>query len=223
MDNNLVDNTTDVENDVLSLAEKEQTTEMDRMMNEESSNRSNGFFAFIGEMLKVSLIALAIILPVRYFLIKPFYVNGASMTPTYYDGEYLIVDEISYRFNLPQRGDVVVFKYPKDPKQYFIKRVIGLPLDRVVIQNGEVDIFSGETQEKIVLNEKYLAPRTTTAGSVDVTLKEDEYFVLGDNRNASLDSRRFGTLSIEEIVGKTWIRGWPLDRVGIIGHYNFDD
>ena len=178
---------------------------------------------FFWEIIKIVVLALLIVIPIRYFVFQPFVIKGSSMEPNFHQGDYLIVDEISYRFNLPQRGDVVVFKYPKDPKQYFIKRVIGLPLDRVVIQNGEVDIFSGETQEKIVLNEKYLAPRTTTAGSVDVTLKEDEYFVLGDNRNASLDSRRFGTLSIEEIVGKTWIRGWPLDRVGIIGHYNFDD
>jgi signal peptidase I len=222
MKDKLIDNIKEVSSEIVSNEDGGGVGEIDKLMNQASPNKSGGFLAFVGEMFKVTLIALAIILPVRYFLIKPFYVNGASMVPTYIDGEYLIVDEISYRFNLPVRGDVIVFKYPEDPKQFFIKRVIGLPGDRVVIKDGEVILYAGAAEEKLVLDEEYLTPNTHTAGNVDSTLGEDEYFVLGDNRNASLDSRRFGTLSKQEIVGKTWLRGWPLDRIGIVDHYNFD-
>ena len=83
--------------------------------------------SYILELVHVVVISLAIIIPIRYFLIQPFYVKGASMEPSFYDHEYLIIDEISYRFREPQRGDVVVFKYPNDPSQYFIKRIIGMP------------------------------------------------------------------------------------------------
>src|SRR3989339_2218313 len=94
------------------------------------------FFGFVGELLHVVVISLAIILPIRYFLIQPFYVKGASMEPNFYDHEYLIIDEISYRFHEPQRGDIVVFRYPFDTRQYFIKRVIGLPLETISLNNG---------------------------------------------------------------------------------------
>ena len=94
------------------------------------------FFIFVFEVVKVVVISLAIIIPVRYFLIQPFYVKGASMEPSFYDHEYLIVDEMSYRFRLPERGEIVVFKYPLDPSQYFIKRVIGLPGEKVEISSS---------------------------------------------------------------------------------------
>ncbi|MFA6594093.1 MAG: signal peptidase I [Candidatus Buchananbacteria bacterium] len=165
---------------------------------------------FIWEMVRVAIISLVIILPVRYFLIQPFYVKGASMEPNFYDHEYLIIDEISYRFNEPQRGDIVVFKYPKDTKQYFIKRVVGLPGDKVKIQDNAVYI-NGEK-----LGETYLLAGTETVlpvrGYGEVTLAEDEYFLLGDNRGQSLDSRIFGSVKKDLIVGRTWIRGWPFSR-----------
>lgn len=175
----------------------------------------------IGEMIKVALISLAIILPVRYFLIKPFYVNGASMEPNYYDHEYLIIDEISYRFNAPMRGDVVVFRYPGDPKQYFIKRVIGLPGEQIVLKDNKITIYNSTHQDGIKVDEPYLASDEVTAGELDKTLGVDEYFVFGDNRHASLDSRRFGPIHKSAIVGRTWLRGWPLDRVGVLIHHDF--
>lgn len=168
---------------------------------------------FFWEMVRVAIISLAIILPVRYFLIQPFYVKGASMEPNFYDHEYLIIDEISYRFNEPQRGDIVVFKYPKDPKQYFIKRVIGKPGEKVKIQDNGVYINGTR------LNETYLPETTETVlplrGYGEVTLGSDEYFLLGDNRGQSLDSRIFGPVKREFIVGRTWIRGWPFNRVTV--------
>lgn len=177
---------------------------------------------FVGEMIKVGLLALVIILPVRYFLIKPFYVNGVSMEPSYYNHEYLIIDEISYRFNSPRRGEVVVFHYPGDESQYFIKRVVGLPGERVVVAEGRVTIYNQANPPGLGLDEPYLLVGTQTLGQADVSLGPDDFFVLGDNRAASLDSRRFGAVKRSEIVGRTWLRGWPLDRVGVLQEYKFD-
>ena len=203
------------------MENKEQVPEIEKMMQEDPKNQEGGIFAFIGELIKIALISLAIIVPVRYFLIKPFYVNGASMEPSFYNHEYLIVDEISYRFSSPQRGDVVVFKYPRDLSQFFIKRIIGLPGERVVVSNGEVYIYNSKNTEGVALDEKYIPAYIKTFGDIDLVLKKQEYFVLGDNRTASLDSRRFGALSKDFIIGKAWIRGWPLDRIEILSHYSF--
>ena len=181
-----------------------------------------GLGAFILEMVKVALIALVVILPVRYFLIKPFYVNGASMEPNYFDHEYLIIDEISYRLNDPARGEVVVFHYPPDPKEYFIKRIIGLPTERVVVKDGQVTVFNGANLQGIVLEEPYLEEGLQTVGQADITLGADEFFVLGDNRSASLDSRRFGPIKRQNIVGRTWLRGWPIDRAGVLTQHQFN-
>lgn len=168
------------------------------------------------EIFKVIVISLAIILPVRYYLIKPFYVKGASMEPNYHDKEYLIINEISYRFEEPARGDAVVFKYPEDTTQYFIKRVIGLPGERIQIKDGDIIIFNDLYTDGIELIEPYLPAGLQTHGTVDITLGETEYFLMGDNRTASLDSRIFGPVDRDYIVGKTFLRGWPLNKVGLL-------
>ena len=174
------------------------------------------FFGFIAEISKIILISLAIILPIRYFLVQPFYVKGESMEPSFYNNDYLIINEIGYRFNDPLRGDVVIFKYPKDPKEYFIKRVIGIPGDRVVIKDNKVIIYPQNSEEAIQLKEDYLDPNEVTTKNIDVRLKAEEYFVMGDNRSHSLDSRVFGTVSDDLIIGKVWFRGWPFSRWGVI-------
>src|SRR3989337_2587689 len=102
--------------------------------------------SFAWELFKVVLISIAVIIPIRYFLIQPFYVKGASMEPSFRDHQYLIIDELSYRLDPPQRGDVVVFRYPNDPRQYFIKRVIGLPGERIKIKDNTVYIFNEKYQ-----------------------------------------------------------------------------
>jgi len=171
---------------------------------------------FVFELFKVILISLAIIIPVRYFLIQPFYVKGASMEPNYYDHEYLIINEISYRFNDPERGDVVVFKYPRDTKQFFIKRVIGLPGETIEIKSGQVYIYNDEYPTGVQLDEDlYLEDNIRTSGEKVVLLRNEEYYVLGDNRSSSLDSRNFGPLPRNMVVGKVLLRGWPFDRVGL--------
>ncbi|MDX9893417.1 MAG: signal peptidase I [Patescibacteria group bacterium] len=171
---------------------------------------------FAWEIFKVVVISLAIIIPVRYYLIKPFYVKGASMEPNFYDHEYLIIDELSYHLGDPQRGDIVVFKYPLDTTQYFIKRVIGLPGEIVQISEGRVTIINQQYPNGQDLFEAYLPQATKTLGDFEVTLAENEYYLLGDNRLASLDSRAFGPVERRYIIGKTLFRGWPLDRLGLV-------
>lgn len=170
---------------------------------------------FTVETVKVVVVSLAIILPVRYFLIQPFYVKGASMEPTFYDHEYLIIDEISYRFNQPQRGDIVVFRYKKDPGQYFIKRIIGLPGEKVEIKDSQIFIYNEKNSLGRLIDESvYLEASVKTTPDSTTIIGEDEFFVLGDNREYSLDSRRFGIVKKSAIIGKTWFRGWPFDRIG---------
>ncbi len=167
------------------------------------------------ELLKVIVISLIIILPIRYFIIQPFYVKGASMEPTFHDHEYLIIDEISYRFHKPQRGEVIVFRYPQNPQEYFIKRVIGLPGETIEMIDGEIFVFNSENPSGFKIDEgTYLSESVKTYGLVDeaVVLSEDEYFVLGDNRYASKDSRTFGPLNGSFITGKVLLRGWPFSR-----------
>jgi signal peptidase I len=175
------------------------------------------FFLFIWEFAKVAAISLAIIIPVRYFLIQPFYVKGASMEPNFHDKEYLIINEIGYRFDQPKRGEVVVFRYPKDPQEYFIKRIIGLPEESIMIKDGQVTVYNSEHQDGFVLNEEYLGKGTPTVASSEekIVLGANEYFVMGDNRTASLDSRVFGPLDRSFIIGRVWWRGWPLSRMAV--------
>lgn len=166
------------------------------------------------EIIKIGLIALAIVWPIRLFIICPFYVKGASMEPNFYDKEYLIIDEISYRFKQPERGEVIVFRYPEDPKEYFIKRIIGLPGETIKMDKGSIYLQDKSTNEWTKIVENYL-PATDQTFSFDsdqVTLGADDYFVLGDNRENSRDSRYFGPLNRRYLTGRVLWRGWPLHR-----------
>lgn len=173
-------------------------------------------FIFLWEIIKVVVISLIIILPIRYFIIQPFYVKGASMEPNFYDHEYLIINEISYRFSKPKRGEVVVLKFPLNPKEYFIKRIIGLPNEKIEIKNGQVAVYKNHESEGVVLKEDYLSAWQQTNGSLTILLEENEYYLMGDNRQASLDSRTFGAISKDDIIGKVLFRGWPLNRIGLL-------
>lgn len=170
--------------------------------------------SFFWELIKVIIIAVIIIVPIRFFLIQPFFVRGASMEPNFHDGEYLIIDEISYRFREPARGEVIVFRFPNNPAQFFIKRIIGLPGDTVTVENGRVTIQNKDYQQGAVVDESnYLSSGVRTSGQVATQLGVDEYFVLGDNRVASSDSRSWGVLPRDEIVGRAWLRAFPFDRL----------
>ena len=175
------------------------------------------YASFAWEIVKIAVIAFVIVAPIRYFLFQPFIVSGASMAPNFATGDYLIVDEISYRFSTPQRGDVVVFDagfIPGYSGQRFIKRIIGLPGETVTITNGKVEIIrNGKT---LVLDEKYLPAGLNTLGNVNIALKTDEYFVLGDNRQYSYDSRFWGVVQKKYIVGKAALRILPITSLSEI-------
>lgn len=172
--------------------------------------KEKGFFR---EMVEFAVIALLIVVPFRIFIAQPYIVNGASMDPTFETGDYLIVDQLTYRFSTPERGSVLIFKYPKDPSWYFIKRVIGLPLETVEIKDGDITIKNSSHPEGFVLNEPYVKFAKIENGTF--TLKADEYFAVGDNRLGSADSRMWGPVPSYDIVGRPVIQLFPLKKIGI--------
>lgn len=180
-------------------------------MPEEYREKKENFFT---ELLKFILIAAAIVFPIRLFVAQPFIVSGASMEPTFDNGQYLIVDELSYRFGGPERGDVVIFRYPKNPREFFIKRVIGLPGETVSIEGGTV-LVKHTDGTATVLDEPYVISRGN-GGNKEYPLGEDEFFVMGDNRPESSDSRTWGVLPRQNIVGRAFVRLLPLEMLGFL-------
>ena len=165
------------------------------------------------DTIKFALLAVLIVVPIRMFLFQPFIVSGESMHPTFEDGNYLIVDEISYRFHAPNRGDVVIFRYPNDPKRLFIKRIIGLPGETVVFKDKSVYIKNNDHPEGIKLDEPYLSQATLPGGLSSVEVTPEHYFVMGDNRGFSSDSRSWGLLPKENLIGNAAIRLLPLSNI----------
>src|SRR3989344_3164000 len=167
-------------------------------------------------LLLYTVVALGLALFIRFFIAAPYVVSGASMDPTFHDWHYLIIDRISYEFEEPQRGDVIVFDLPDNPAKSLIKRVIGLPGETIILKGDSVTIQNTE-QQRFTLDEPYLDP-ANLSGSNDmrITLDPDQYFVLGDNRHVSADSRIWGALSREYIVGRAFLRLYPFDRVDIL-------
>ena len=185
--------------------------------NQEIKPEEKGFkkyLSFVWELVKIALIAFIIVAPVRYFLFQPFIVDGESMHPSFESGDYLIVDEISYRFSDPQRGDVVVFNFPKQLSERFIKRVIGVPGDTVDVTGGKVEII--KDNKTVTLDEKYLPKDLKTIGEIKMTLGKDEFFVMGDNRDYSYDSRAWGVVPRKDIIGKAFLRLFPITQIGEI-------
>ena len=177
---------------------------------------------FISEIIRFSLIALLIVLPIRLFIAQPFIVSGASMETTFSTGQYIIVDQLTYHFEEPKRGDVIIFRYPKDPSKFFIKRVIGLPGDTVNIEGRTVHISNTQHPDGITLSESYILNMKPSA-TLTETLGTDEYFVMGDNRDASSDSRSWGVLQRDKIVGRAFLRLFPLTEVDVLpGMHSID-
>lgn len=180
---------------------------------------------FLGDALKEILLfvflAVVIVVPVRLFIAQPFVVDGESMFPTFTNGDYLIVDELTYRFNEPERGDVVVFKYPGDPKVFYIKRIIGLPGEIVSIDRGQVTVTKVDGTQ-MVLPEPYVMTEDATY-NVDTALGTDQYFVMGDNRPKSSDSRVWGALPKDHIMGRAFIRLLPPSNIGLMpGDFTYE-
>lgn len=174
----------------------------------------------IYEIFKFILIVALIVVPIRFFVAQPFIVQGSSMSPTFENGNYLIIDEISYKMRPPKRGEAIVFKYPLDSSKFFIKRIVGLPGENIRIENNKIFIKSGEGAEK-ELEENYAGRRETTMAREknQWLLNDSEYFVLGDNRANSSDSRYFGLLDKKFITGRAWLRLWPLNEIDYLPGY----
>jgi signal peptidase I len=176
---------------------------------------SKEVLTFLLDSLKILLIALAIVIPVRMLLFQPFMVKGSSMEPNYHSSDYLIIDELSYRLRDPQRGEVVVFQYPLNTSVRYIKRIIGLPGETIEIKNGEVFISRAAGESKKIDETLYLSAKVqeewknTNYGPL--TLKSDEYFVMGDNRKYSSDSRAWGVLPTKDITGRVLLRISPYE------------
>ncbi|MBX4215870.1 signal peptidase I [Candidatus Parcubacteria bacterium] len=167
---------------------------------------------WLRETIELVLLALLVVGPIRLFVVNPFIVSGSSMVPTFHNGEYLVVDQLSYRFENPHRGDVIIFRYPKDPSKFFIKRVIGLPGETVLLKQGAVTILR-EGKDPMPLDESYIRNRSNDSGTYK--LGPTEYFVMGDNRISSSDSRVWGNLDHDYIVGRALLRLFPVTEASV--------
>lgn len=191
-----------------------------------------GIGALLLEMVKVFLLAVVIIIPVRVFLFQPFFVQGSSMEPNFEDGQYLVISEFGYKetdinvfdqFHIPMkpfkeisRQDIAVFRYPKNPEQFFIKRVIGLPGEEVEIRKGKIVIYNAIHQEGFILDESaYLESSVITQDAPRTQVGKDEYFMMGDNRMYSYDSRSIGPIKKDRIIGRVLLRAWPVNRFSL--------
>ncbi|MEY4440488.1 MAG: hypothetical protein RLY49_114 [Candidatus Parcubacteria bacterium] len=172
------------------------------------------FFKTTREYIVLIATSLLAVFFVRTFVAQPFVVNGSSMEPTFHTNEYLIVDQLSYELGEPQRGDVVIFRYPLSPSRFFIKRVIGLPGETVRITGTKVEVKKVGEKDFITLDEPFVEFKKES--KLEMILKNDEYFVMGDNRSVSLDSRSWGPLNKSFIVGKAFVRLFPPSKIDFL-------
>lgn len=166
------------------------------------------------EIARFGLMVLVIVIPFRIFIAQPFIVSGTSMVPTFLDGEYLIINEISYRLDEPEREDVVVFRYPNDQKKFFIKRIIGLPNEIIEIKGATITIKNAENPNGFVLDQSFI--KNNSENNIRYELKDNEYFMMGDNRPASSDSRYWGAVEKKLIIGKVFLRLFPINKIAIL-------
>ncbi len=192
----------------------EHSHSKDRKLSEDGGDKKakGGFWS---EIIKFTLIAVVIVVPIRVFIAQPFIVSGASMDPTFKNGEYLIVDQLSYRLEQPKRESVIIFRYPKKPSTFFIKRVIGLPGEKIEIEKGVVKVINEENPKGFILTDDYVDPNNKKYDDFEIDLGSEEYFVMGDNRLGSLDSRAWGPVKEDLIIGRPIIRVLPFDKASI--------
>lgn len=174
-------------------------------------------YAILLDTVQTLLIVFAVFLVIYIFLFRPFQVSGNSMHPTFLDKQYILTNIITLKLAPPKQGDVIVFKAPNDPEKDYIKRVIGIPEDQIMIKNGNVYVNG-----KFLDQSKYLKPTVKTYGGsflkedVGVVVPAESYFVMGDNRYGSSDSREWGFVPLKSIIGKSFFAYWPLDKMEII-------
>lgn len=174
---------------------------------------NNKTIDFIKELITFAAISIVIVVPIRLFVAQPFIVSGDSMYPTFKTGQYLIVDQISYKFNKPERGDIVIFRFPENTSKFFIKRVIALPGDAITIEGTDVYLLKNGEEERELLDEPYVD--LNRESYVTIKLSDTEYFVMGDNRLASLDSRSWGPLDEEFLIGRALFRLLPVKDLSV--------
>ncbi len=175
------------------------------------------FIASLWEVLEIVIIAVTAVFLIRTFLLQPFLVSGASMEPNFSNGDYLFVDRLTYRIREPERGETIVFRYPQQPSTFFIKRVIGLPGERITIKGSEIRIVKdAEDSQGFILDEKYIPSLPRGYGTLDKQLGKNEYFVMGDNRSFSFDSRNWGAVPSDNIIGVVRLRLFPFSAFGAV-------
>lgn len=179
-----------------------------------TENYSKGRLRQVFENVLYIGLAIALALLIQKFIGKPFIVNGVSMSPTMQTNEYIIIDQLTYKFTEIERGDVVVFRAPPEPDKYYIKRIIGLPGEIVKIDNGEVTIINEESPDGLKLTEDYV--KYTKDTNLLYEISDDHYFVMGDNRAESFDSKDWGLLPKKEIRGRAWLRLFPLNKINYL-------
>ena len=172
--------------------------------------------SFVVELLQVVVFAISIFLFIYLLILQPHKIKGASMEPNFHDGEYLLTDKVSYRFGEPGRGDVIVFKAPPTYKDEFIKRVIGLPGDEVMVSNSKVYVNGNELTEPYLPSGTVNAAGRYTPEGQSIRVPEGTYFVMGDNREHSLDSRNIGAIEKQYITGRAWFIYWPVSKAGTV-------
>lgn len=163
-----------------------------------------------------TLLVLSIVVPIRMFVAKPFIVSGTSMYPTFDSWHYLIVDQLSYHFHAPERGDVITFRFPQNDSLFLIKRIIGLPNETILLNGTTTEIINKAHPDGMILNEKYVKPENAMGASMRIHLGNNEYFVMGDNRKVSADSRYWGPLERSRIIGRAYLRLFPFTKIGIL-------
>lgn len=171
---------------------------------------------FFLDTIETVVIALAIFVVIYLFLVQPHQIKGNSMYPNFYDGEYILTDKISYRFSSPRRGDVIVFKAPKNHELDYIKRIVGLPGETVMVKSGKVYINNQLLSEIYLSSEVFTNNGTFLHEGQNYTIPSGEYLALGDNRPHSSDSREWGTIKSDEIIGRAWFRYWPFNRISFV-------
>lgn len=179
--------------------------------------------SFFFDILQTVVFAISIFLFIYLLLFQPHKIKGESMQPNYPNGEFLLTDKVTYRFHPPQRGDVIVFKAPVNEEDDYIKRIIGLPGETVSIRNGYVYINGKMLKENYLPNGLYTTGGPFLPNDKEIVVPSDHFFVLGDNRSYSSDSRVWGFVPKQNIIGRAWFIYWPLQNAGITPKvkYNF--
>lgn len=177
--------------------------------------------AFFLDLIETIVIALSVFVIIYLFLFQPHQVRGSSMYPNFYDGEYLLTDKVSYRMHNPKRGDVIVFRAPRNEEYDYIKRIVGMPGERIRIEGNKIYINNNLLEEPYIPVDYYTYAGTFLKEGQNMIIPEQNYFVFGDNRVHSSDSREWGFVPQENIVGKTWFRYWPPKRMGLIEEVDY--